>query len=180
MKKKIPSWGILALVCLIVAGVLSVVSCITDEPIALRAQEKAFAARQEAFALADEFVQMELEDGCAVDACYEAYKAGKLVGYVAQITVSGCQGPIEIQAGFDLDGEIQAISCGGQKFSETSGLGAKVKEHAFRDQFSGLAVPVALGETIDAVTGATISSTAVVDGVNAAGDFVGSLLCPSV
>ena len=176
MKKKLPSWGVLAIVCLIVAGILSVVSCITDEPIALRAQEKAFAARQEAFALADEFVPMELEEGSGVDECYEAYTAGELAGYVAKITVTGCQGPIEIQAGFDLEGRIQAISCGGQKFAETSGLGAKVKEHGFRDQFSGLKAPLELGGGINAVTGATISSGAVVEGVNTAGEFVGKII----
>lgn len=176
LKKRLPSWCVLALVCLIVAGILSVVSCITDEPIALRAQEKAFAARREAFAAADEFKPMELDADSSVDECFEAYKDGELAGYVAKITVTGCQGPIEIQAGFDLDARIQAISCGGQKFAETSGLGAKVKEHKFRDQFSGLTAPVAIGETVDAVTGATISSSAVVNGVNTAGEFIEKII----
>lgn len=174
LKIKMPSWAVLAIICLIVAGVLGLVNYVTYEPIALRAQEKAFAARQEAFSEANEFVEMA-EDS-RVDACYEAYRDGDQVGYVVQLTVAGCQGPIEIQAGFDMEGKIQSISCGGQKFAETSGLGARVKESKFRDQFAGLFVPVALGEEIDSVTGASVSSGAVVNGVNAAGAYVQELL----
>jgi electron transport complex protein RnfG len=55
------------------------------------------------------------------------------------------------------------------KHSESPGLGAKITENEFRDQFIGLELDdVELtydGGQIDAITGATISSNAVADAV---------------
>lgn len=64
------------------------------------------------------------------------------------------------------DGVIRGVSVGGPDFKETEGLGSKAKEPGFTDQFAGKQPPLALGDTIDAISGATITSRAVVDGVN--------------
>ena len=50
--------------------------------------------------------------------------------------------------------------------AETAGLGQKAMEDAFTSQFIGKTGPFVLGENVDAITGATITSTAVVDAVN--------------
>jgi len=50
--------------------------------------------------------------------------------------------------------------------SQTPGLGQRCSEEEFTSQFIGKAAPFTLGEGIDAVTGATITSTAVVDALN--------------
>ena len=50
--------------------------------------------------------------------------------------------------------------------SETEGIGQKVMETEFLAQFLGKTLPVTLGEDVDAVAGATISSQAVVDALN--------------
>ena len=50
--------------------------------------------------------------------------------------------------------------------SQTPGLGQKCAEEAFTSQFVGKSAPLTLGEGIDAVASATITSQAVVDAVN--------------
>ena len=49
---------------------------------------------------------------------------------------------------------------------ETANFGRKCAEAAFTDQFIGKTLPVVLGENIDAVSGATVTSQAVVEAVN--------------
>ncbi len=94
---------------------------------------------------------------------------GKAVGYVSVGTVTGFGGPVEITVGLDNDTTLTGIRVGGASFSETAGLGAKSKEPAFYEQFAGKSYPVDLsknGGEIDAITAATITSSAVVRGVN--------------
>ena len=102
------------------------------------------------------------------------------VGYVAQKTVKGFGGEVEVIAGVNAQDQdhliLGGISVGGANFSETAGLGAKSKDAAFTDQFknkplsNGLKL-IKAGEekadnTIDAITSASITSNAVVNGVN--------------
>lgn len=179
-KRRFPIWLTLALTCIIVAGILGITNLVTSGPIAAGLEEKAFSARQTAFPKADRFVELEVPEGAPVDECFEAYEKDDLSGYVVKITVSGCKGPIEIQAGYDLDGKITSFTCGSSKFQETAGLGAKVKDEAFRSQFSGKAVPLSYSDDdIDAITGATISSRAVLGGLNTAGEYIEGLSGPS-
>ena len=49
---------------------------------------------------------------------------------------------------------------------ETAGLGQKCADEEFTSQFIGKVLPVKLGEDVDAVSGATITSTVVVDALN--------------
>lgn len=175
MKRKVPSWTILMVVCMIVAMALGGINAITSGPIQARAEMKANEGRRSAYPTADGFRQIDVVGDAPIDACYEAVVGNDVVGYVVSLTVTGCQGMIEVQAGFDLNGVVQAIDVGGQNFSETPGLGARTKEPEFRDQFIGQSLPLALGENIDSVTGASISSGAVVGAVNTAGEYVKSI-----
>lgn len=105
----------------------------------------------------------------------QARHQNRITGYAAQRTVQGYGGPFEVIAAFSPDGVIQGVYVGGSSFRETEGLGAKVKEEDFLKQFRGQHLPVTLGQSIDAVAGATVSSQAVVDGVNAAADRLRAL-----
>lgn len=95
-------------------------------------------------------------------------------GYAVQVTPTGFNGTIDMMVGIAPDGSvlgISIISC-----SETAGLGAVAASdtsagEAFRSQFAGTSGSVAVtkdGGTLDAITGATITSRAVCSGVNAA------------
>jgi len=179
MKLRLPSWAILLLICVVVGGALGVVNNLTEGPIAQQAVEAANAARRTSFPDVDSFEEIELAADSGADTCYMAMKDGQLAGYVAQVTVTGFGGPIEIHVGMDMEQTITGIMVGGSDFSETPGLGAKAKDPEFMDQFAGLTIPTQLGsDGLDAITGATITSGAVSSGVNKAGYFIRDLIDP--
>ena len=64
----------------------------------------------------------------------------------------------------DENGVITALTVDAS--TQTPGLGQKCAEEAFTSQFKGKSAPLTLGEGIDAVASATITSQAVVDAVN--------------
>ena len=79
-------------------------------------------------------------------------------------TIAGFGGAdITVQV-MDENGVITALVVDAS--SQTAGLGQKCAEEAFTSQFIGKSAPLTLGEGIDAVASATITSQAVVDAVN--------------
>ena len=94
-------------------------------------------------------------------------------GYAVQVAPGGFGGSIVMMVGVK-DGTITGLSI--VSHSETPSLGAVIAGsdaagNAFREQFTGLSGTLAVdkdGGSIDSVTGATISSRAVVTGINAA------------
>ena len=95
-------------------------------------------------------------------------------GYAVQVTPSGFDGEITMMVGIGKDGKVLGISI--ISHTETAGLGAvaaadNAKGQAFRDQFIGMDGTLAVtkdGGEVDALTGATVTSRAVTEGVNAA------------
>lgn len=173
--KKLPAWALLMIIAAVVGLLLGATNGVTLPIIESSARTEAEATRASLLPGSDSFQALTLDEGAALDNCYEAIKDGRVVGHVAQITVSGFGGPIEIMLGLDETRTVTGISVGGASFAETAGLGARTKEPAFTDQFAGLSTPVSLGTDVDAVTGATISSSAVTGGVNAIAEYVSSL-----
>lgn len=106
---------------------------------------------------------------------YTATKGGDVVGYaVKSYTDKGFSGHFTMMVGFEPDGTIHNITILDHK--ETPGLGTKMKEPKFKDQFPGknpgdfkLKVKKD-GGPVDAITAATISSRAFCDGVQRAFD----------
>ena len=100
---------------------------------------------------------------------FPAKKDGKLTGVAFETFGKGYGGPIGIMVGFSTDGsKLEGI--GVTTLKETPGLGQRIVEPEFRDQFRNHATKgVALnknGGDIAAVSGATISSTGTVAAVN--------------
>lgn len=151
-----------------VAGLaLGATNAITKGPIEAQRVAEAIASRQAVLPAAEVFE--EAEAGEIDEAFYGLDAGGALVGLTGKVTVQGFGGPIEVTVGVRADGTIAGIQVGGSGFAETAGLGDKTRDEAFRHQFMGLEAPVSLsrdGGGIDAVTSATISSSAVVGGVN--------------
>ncbi|NLI22127.1 MAG: FMN-binding protein [Clostridiales bacterium] len=164
--KKIPPFAILTVISLVAALLLAFTNSLTSGPIARAAEAAANAARRNVLAAADTFE--ELPHDATVDSLYRGLKDGATVGYTATVTVSGFGGPIEVTVGLDADGVLTGLSVGGSQFAETAGLGTKAKEPAFTGQFVGKLAPVTLKKDVDAISGATITSAAVTDGVNLA------------
>ena len=105
--------------------------------------------------------------------------AGETVGYVIRATSSdGFDGDVSMAVGLNAEGAINAIDF--TTLNETPGMGMRVADPEFKDQFNGRAVSKftlnkAGGSTeedqIDTVSGASTTSGAVVNAVNAALDF---------
>lgn len=158
-----------------VAGLaLGATNAITAEPIRQQEILAANAARMAVLPAAATF-----EETATEGAMLGKDASGNVVGATASVVVQGFGGKIEVTVGMDDAGEITGVSIGGSEFSETAGLGARTKEAWFGEQYVGGEAPFALkknGGSIDAVTSATISSTAVTDGVNQAAELLKTVL----
>lgn len=111
-----------------------------------------------------------------VTAMYSGTGPGGEVGTAYSVTVTGYGGPIVMMVGVDASGEISGIKII-DAAQETPGLGAKIKDPAFQDQFGGKTAlePLALvkvqtsaANEVQAIAAATLSSSAVLRAVNAA------------
>ena len=158
---------ILLAVAAVVALVLGLVNMMTVGRIEANQREKVEKAMQ-AVLPADNYEELTAPEG--IDAVYEAEGAG----WVVQVTESGSQGNVTMMVGVDQDLACTGISV--TESSETAGLGAIASQQseagdAFRAQFVGQSGTVAVtkdGGTIDALTGATITSRAISNGVTEA------------
>ena len=85
-------------------------------------------------------------------------------------------GAIDMMAGINSAGEVTGLAI--ITHAETSGLGSKATDPEWQAQFAGATDIVSVtkdGGTIEAITGSTITSRAVCDGVNAARAVVEAL-----
>lgn len=171
MKKK-AGWLVLTIIAVVAGSLLAFANSITEEPIARQNMERAHGALMELFPEADDFVEIPLTDGDELLSAYTAQKAGQPVGYAVTVAAHGYAGPIEVITGANTDISLRGIRTGGSDFKETEGLGSRVKEPAFTNQFAGKTPPLLLGKEIEGISGATVSSSAVVAGVNQASEWL--------
>ncbi len=159
---------VLCAICAIVAGVLGVVNAMTSPVIEAQKQAKTAAAFA-SILQADRFEEIEFNnpDFPTVLTVHRA----EGVGHVVTSIFSGAQGNITLAVGVDTEGRCTGISV--IEHSETSGLGANAASAGevgvkFRAQFVGQDESIALsnaGGSIDALTGATITSRAITEAV---------------
>lgn len=105
--------------------------------------------------------------------------SGNLAGYVLSVTSGdGFDGNITLSVGISADGTVTGIAF--TELNETAGMGSLCGEDEFKSQFAGVNTDhFVLNKTggstaeneIDSVSGASTSSGAVVNAVNAALDF---------
>ncbi len=107
---------------------------------------------------------------------------GEQIGYVLTVTNhEGYGGDIQFAMGVTQEGVTNGISF--LSISETAGLGMKAKDEEFKNQFADKAVSsfvytkngAASEEEIDAISGATITTSAVTNGVNAGLYYISTL-----
>jgi len=96
---------------------------------------------------------------------YRGYKGQQEMGVVALFNQGGYGGDIRMMLGVDKGGKITGLRI--LEHSETPGLGARITEDWFISQFVDKNVndPLAIGQDLDGITGATISSRSVAGGV---------------
>lgn len=109
--------------------------------------------------------------------------SGNAVGIVFRVFPQGYGGLIPITVGLDHEGSVTGvrIASAAEGMNETPGLGAKILEEDFKEQFIGKSDAGVLlnrdGGEIDAITAATISSRAVCNGVKKGIDLYREYLC---
>ena len=160
----------LLLITAVVALALAGVNSITKDRIAAIQAEKTQKAIEQVLPGGYDRTITEFEDETGL--VQTIYASGK--GYAVEVTPSGFDNTITMMVGVDMEGKVLGISV--ISHSETKGLGEvaaaqSAKGEAFRGQFVGQSGELAVskdGGTIEAITGATITSRAVTAGVNAA------------
>jgi len=165
----------LLLISAVMAAALGFVYGITKEPIEKANKAKEIQAIKEVLPAFnnDPTKEMKEIDGLIF---YPASNNGQSIGCaVKTFTDKGFSGRFDLMVGFNPDGSIFNTVVLDQK--ETPGLGTKMKEPKFKDQFNKLNIGTLKGAevkvkkdggTIDAITASTITSRAFCDGVQKA------------
>ena len=182
----------------LVAGLaLGVVQDITADPIAKQEAQAKQDAYKAVFADADSFDVVDVdadalqyfldENGYAAQSIDETMLAkdasGNELGYAFTVTTSeGYGGDIQFAMGIQDDGTLNGISI--LSIGETAGLGMNAQKPEWKGQFAGKKADVfsvtkdgaSSDDQINAISGATITSRAVTNAVNAAVYFVDNCL----
>lgn len=161
--------AVLTAICVIVTAVLSGANELTRDAIAAQEAAAEQAARTEVLPKATAFRASGTEN------VWIGSVDGADVGYVCITQSNGYGGALRVMTGISSDGVVTGVSI--LSNSETVGLGANCVKESFRSQFvqqipadgyavykAGAAQPDSGG--IAALTGATITSNAVVAAVN--------------
>ena len=181
----------------VIAGfALAYVYKITKDPIAVTEQKAKEEAYKAVFDDADSFDSYADFDADAAakilsDAGYNADideiveakgSDGSVLGYVVTVTShEAYSGDLQLAMGVSADGTTNGISF--LSLSETAGLGMEADTDSFKSQFSGKKVDkfqytksgATVDEEIDALSGATITTNAVTNAVNAGLEYVKSI-----
>lgn len=183
MKSMMKDTVILFVITLVAGLLLGGVYEITKEPIAVQKALRKTQAYQEVFSDAGSFETVEEMTGkgnadATINEVAEAKDtSGNSLGYVMDITThGGYGGDIQFTMGIQNDGTINGISI--LSIAETPGLGMKAEE-VIKPQFAGKVskgfwvtkTGAVTSDEIDAISGATVTSNAMVNGVNAGIDL---------
>ncbi len=174
MKNILKLTAILFTITAVVAALLAGADLLTRERIANAQAEKL----QQAIAK----VLPDGENARKIDFAAEGNTGAKAVyqnenGYAVQVETAGFGGTITMMVGVSTDAKVLGVEI--VSHSETPGLGARAEsDSGFRGSFAGLEGVIEVskdGGEADTLTGATITSRAVAEGVNAALAAVRSL-----
>lgn len=192
MKNKIIKDALALTLITLVAGVtLGGVYEITKDPIARQEAQAKAEAYEQVFTDAAAFEEIEMDDtliqtirdqldqeGYKAQSIEEVMRAedqsGETLGYAFTVVTSeGYGGDIQFSMGVQNDGTLNGISI--LSIGETAGLGMNADTPAFKDQFVGKQVEklqytkngATQDDEINAISGATVTTNAMTNGVNA-------------
>ncbi len=112
------------------------------------------------------------DDAIAISA---AYSETTLMGYCIEVQVAGFGGPMDMTVGVDVNGRVTGIVI--MSHSEVRNMGTKALTEDYFGQFVGKSgtITTAGRNSVDTVSGATITSKAVMEGVNRALEIAANL-----
>ena len=169
---------VLAVICLVSAAVLGLINQVTVGPIQANTEKTVQESLRTVMPIDGDYEDVTDQysgDPVTVDVTgvsvpvKAVYKAAD-EGYVVEtMSPNGFGGALDMMAGVDNDGNVTGIAI--ISHAETSGLGSKSTDPEWQAQFKGVNGTIGVtkdGYQINAITGSTITSRAVCDGVNAA------------
>lgn len=162
--------GMLFIITLVAAFVLAGVNAITKEKIAESEKNTSIQAMKVLFPEADEFKEIN-------ESVNESFKDGQSIGFCVNTAPKGYGGEIKLLVGIDNENKVTGIEV--LSHSETPGLGAKSTGDSFKSQFKGKETDLNVVKTqtqnpgeVQAITGATVTSRAVADGIREANAMI--------
>lgn len=188
MKDTVKNALILFAITLVAGALLGIVYQVTKEPIRVQQELAEQEANQRAYpgATFEDYTAFNKEEadaliamdptleGVSIDGVKTASENGQASGFVIQITTKGYGDDITCTLGITNDGQVNGISL--ISINETPGLGMNA-EKVLVPQFDDVDIPASyftvtkvqdnLPETVDAISGATITTKAITKGVNA-------------
>ncbi len=164
--------GVLLAICIIIPLALSVTNKVTAKKIAELENENS-KKNMQSLVSADDFEKCS-DGGIEY---YTAIKGGDTAAYIFTESAKGYGGNVSVMTAVKPDGTVAGVAILDVS-GETPGLGQNAAKESFYSQYAGLKKGVSLlkngakaeNNEVDAVTGATITSTAVTRAVNAALD----------
>lgn len=162
---------VLACICVLAGALLAVIDSVTREPIAAAMREEKMKAMRRVLPGYDNdpmaCTNVVVENGDAW-VFHVARKDGEFAGAAFEAASGeGYGGTVRIMIGAGADDAVLGLEI--LQHAETPGLGARITESGFRNQFRDRSIGDTVwtvksdGGDIDAVTGATMSSRAVLD-----------------
>lgn len=174
---------ILTLIAMACVTALAAVSGLTMEARKLQDDEAKLTVQRELFPAGDSFTEISTDDinsqfPNVTQIVKVLDKAGEPIGYVITAEGAGYGGPLPATVGFDLAGDI--VGARFEVSDETAGYGQNAAKAEFYEQFTKFNASQELSadkssseHTIDALTGSTRSTNAILDAINeASGAFL--------
>ena len=183
VRKIIKDAMILFVITLVSGLLLGLAYEVTKGPIEARELEQKKAAYQSVFPEAETFVTTDGIEAAVADQatvlaaagikgveimeCLAAQDgAGNTLGYVMNLSFAGSQGPMTMAYGRSVDGMTKGIDI--LTSTETAKMGALADEPEFKRQFEMVVTDkFSTGGNVDVISGATITTDAVVNAANA-------------
>ncbi len=172
---------VLTLICAISTLALGFTNDITKDKIAEQQKKVEQQAMSRIIAAVEYFSEQLEYNGEKYDYHIAKGEDGSILGYIFTTEHHGYGGDVKVMVGIDTTDKVAAIEVIDAS-NETPGLGANVLNESFWEQFKGKEEGLsasksgASGNEITAVTGATVSSRAVVGAVNTAFELYNSVV----
>ena len=166
--------AVLLAICIIIPLALSLTNKITKDKIA-ELDEKNSSETMASLIKADKFTEEEFKDSETEFTYYFALKDGNIIGYIFKTAEKGYGGDVSVMTAVNSDGTVKSVAILDVS-NETPGLGQNAAKESFYSQYEGKKSAISLLKNgadsakneVNAVTGATITSTAVNKAVNKA------------
>lgn len=155
--------------------ILGFTNSMTEGIILERSLEEIASSLETLITDADEFEMLDDEEIISrerIKEVYAGYENGSIVGFAVKSFGQGYGGEVEVMVGIIGDGTISGVRVMSQ--SETPGLGDKITEESFLENYQGKITSEDVA--IDTIGGATVSSKAVNDAVEAAASLFEDIL----